>query len=626
MSEGSTTAIVRSKPRSPWLLKTAALCLLAAVVAVGVAAVPFLFDGATLLSDVSAQVRATTGLVIEAKGRARFVFLPDPHVSLGGLHVRDPSGTLTIDADTLQGEVRLLPLLVGRLELSSATLIRPHLTIDLDGGALPPSSMIGRALHADAAVSGPTLQANAGDRLGSVTLVDGTATLRGGGVAHPFLFGDVNVTLAWPDLQSSATLTGTLTVADTKAELATWIAQPSSLMRGDHSAVTLNLHSPPLDLSATGDLVDATTASFRGRVIARAPSLPAALALVGADITSPAPLAHLTLNSDARIDADHGGVISLDLPKLDLHVDGNRYEGTLAFLNGADPGTGKPSLSGTLATEDLTVAPFLSMAPRLTDADRRWTRAPVSLRQATSVRLDLRVSATHLHLTPVTVDDAALAVISRDDRLEIALIEGSAYGGAVKARVSYGVTDGELSLRGAGSFSGADAAALSWDTFGRQIATGSLSGSANIESAGDSPAALMGHLQGWAKGKASEGELSGVDVGLGLRALAQGQAAAVMPALRAGRTPFQTFDVSLRLADGIATVGEATMKGPDATLSISGDANIGSRTLDLHAIAATPADVAPGPRVRLPFDVTGSLNKIVFSPVIGGASAPDQTR
>ena len=160
--------------------------------------------------------------------------------------------------------------------------------------------------------------------------------------------------------------------------------------------------------------------------------------------------------------------------------------------------------------------------------------------------------------------------------------------------MSYGVAGGALNLRGAGSITGADAAAMSWDAFGRQVAAGSLSGSANIESTGESPAALMGHLQGWAKARASDGELSGVDVGLGLRALALGQPAAVMPALRAGRTPFRSFDVSLRLADGVATVADATMRGPDATLTVTGHADVGGRAVDLHAVAATPGGRRPG--------------------------------
>ena len=92
---------------------------------------------------------------------------------------------------------------------------------------------------------------------------------------------------------------------------------------------------------------------------------------------------------------------------------------------------------------------------------------------------------------------------------------------------------------------------------------------------------------------------------------------AVPPALRAGRTPFKRFDAALRLADGVATVGQTTMRGPDATLTIDGQADIGRRTIDLHAIATTPADAVPGPRARLPFDVTGSRGKVIFSPVLG---------
>ena len=92
------------------------------VLVVGNAAGPYLFRVATLQSEIATQVRLTTGLTLATPARARFDLLPSPRIKMSGVHVSDPSGTMTIDADTLQGEVRLLPLLVGRLELASATL------------------------------------------------------------------------------------------------------------------------------------------------------------------------------------------------------------------------------------------------------------------------------------------------------------------------------------------------------------------------------------------------------------------------------------------------------------------------------------------------------------------------
>ncbi len=250
--------------------------LLVLLLAIGHAAGPYLFRVATLQSEIATQVRVTTGLTLATPGRARFDLLPSPRIKMAAVHVSDPSGTLTIDAEAVEGEVRLLPLLVGRLELASATLTKPRLVIDLDGRPVPPDSLIGRAIHAHTgAVAG-------GDqRLGAVTLVDGTATLVSRTPRHLPQFSDIDMTVDWRDLDSPATLTGTMRVAGTATDVAAWIEQPSALMRGDRSAATLRLRSAPLDLTASGDVTAAATTSFKGQLTASAPSLPGLVALCG---------------------------------------------------------------------------------------------------------------------------------------------------------------------------------------------------------------------------------------------------------------------------------------------------------------------------------------------------------
>ena len=150
-------------------LLVAALGLLAVLLCAGAAGAPYLFKGATLRSEISEQLRATMGLTLTAEGPVRFSLFPQPHVEMLGLHVADQTGTLRVDAQSLRGEVRFLPLLVGRLEIASAALQRPNLRIDLDAGETPANSAIGRALRLSPA------PAQGRQRLGIVTLVDGTA-------------------------------------------------------------------------------------------------------------------------------------------------------------------------------------------------------------------------------------------------------------------------------------------------------------------------------------------------------------------------------------------------------------------------------------------------------------------
>ena len=578
--------------------------LLVLLLAIGHAAGPYLFRVATLQSEIATQVRVTTGLMLAAPGRARFDLLPSPRVKMTDVHVSDPSGTLTIDAEALTGEVRLLPLLVGRLELASATLMKPRLVIDVDGRSVPPGSLISHAIHAHDASS-----VGGNQRLGEITFVEGSATLVSRPPNHFPSFSGIDMTVDWRDLDSPATLTGTMSVADTAVEVAAWIAQPSALVRGDHSAVALRLHSAPLDLSASGDVVGVASTSFKGNLSATSPSLPALLARCGMTGALPAPFADLAVNGDATVSIDRAGGVTLDLPSLHLAADGNAYEGTLAYQ-----GAGAARmLSGTLASEQLALQPFLSRLPPLLSSGRVWSDAAVMPTALPGpLQLDIRISASHLKLPPFTVDDAALSVMTRGDRIEIGLNQGTAYGGALKGRLSVGTRSDGLSLRGAGALDGADASAIGWDLVGRQVAAGSLSGSGAFESGGADVAALMAHLKGWARGSATDGDFTGADLGLGLRALARGRNEEAAAALKAGRTPFQTLSFDLRLDDGIATIGEAAMHGRDASLTASGSIDIGLRSLDLHAIAATPETATSGPRATLPLEVGGTFDQPMF--------------
>jgi AsmA protein len=591
-------------PAWGWPVAAACACLGGAVIVVAFAAAPYLFNGASLRSEIAEQVLSTTGLVLKADGPVQFRLLPQPHVEMADLHFTDRSGALTIDAATLAGDVRFLPLLVGRLEIASATLDHPHLIIDLDRKVIPADSTIGRAIKADG-----TMPPDGTGRLGVVTLVEGTAVLKGKARSGPTLIEAVNVTVDWRNLDAPASITGALTFRGVNADVAAWLGQPSSLLRGDHSAIALRIHSTSLDLSANGDVTTAPGLTFHGRLSAGAPKLADALALGGYGATLPAPFENVALTGDATIG---GG--ALDLPNVHLHLDGNDYEGTLAYQTAGE----RPALAGTLATEQLSLAPFLNVAPPILDAERHWSTQQPHVDHTDRLDLDLRISATHLRLPPFVVDDAALAVMTRDNRTEVALVEGKAYGGKLKGRASIGMMDTGLSLRAAGSLNDADVSALTWDGFGRQLAAGALSISANIESAGDTPMALMNGLHGWIKGRASDGELSGVDLGHGLREMDRQRFEAVLPALRNGRTSFGTMVFGLQIVDGVATIDEAVLRGPDTTLNVSGKADIGRRALDLRAIAASP-DADPLAAVStLRFDIGGTFDKPTVMPQFVG--------
>ena len=110
---------------------------LAILVAIAAAAAPWAFSNAALRNEIAAQIRHVTGLAAISQGRAVFVVLPQPHISIDGVSFADPSGALRIDARYFKGYVRLAPLFAGRIEIASATLGQPDMHIDLDGRPMP---------------------------------------------------------------------------------------------------------------------------------------------------------------------------------------------------------------------------------------------------------------------------------------------------------------------------------------------------------------------------------------------------------------------------------------------------------------------------------------------------------
>ena len=88
--------------------------------------------------------------------------------------------------------------------------------------------------------------------------------------------------------------------------------------------------------------------------------------------------------------------------------------------------------------------------------------------------------------------------------------------------------------------------------------------------------------------------------------------------MKAGRTLFRSLAFDLRLDDGVATIGEASMQGRDASLTAAGRIDLGARKLDLHAVAATPEATAPGSRASLPLEIGGTFDKPIVTPEMPG--------
>ena len=144
-----------------------------------VLAVPALWAGLTtwqipgtvLEREVGAQILGLSGMTVTTQEAARFTLLPYPQMAVDGIRLAGAPENLSLEAATMRGKVRLLPLMGGRIELADLTLVRPVLSLAKSGfsdGALAP---IGRLLAPSSEHQAPEMP-----DIRKLTVIDGSVS------------------------------------------------------------------------------------------------------------------------------------------------------------------------------------------------------------------------------------------------------------------------------------------------------------------------------------------------------------------------------------------------------------------------------------------------------------------
>jgi AsmA protein len=430
----------------------------------------------------------------------------------------------------------------------------------------------------------------------------------------------INVTLDWRKPGAAAIVKGQAQLNGETAAIAAFVASPAALLRGQQSPLSLKIDAPSLALSVDGGLASLPEWQFSGSIHAATPSTRALLEKAGYNIPLPGPFGDFEAGCNATVSAR-----SAVLSELHLRFDGNEFEGALAF-QARDP---IPILSGTLATNRLSLQPFLSSLPPAAGRDGQWNHDPFEFREFGSADFDLRISAAHMLFSHFEIEDAAFSVMRTSGRLELNLAGAKAYQGAIKGRMTLVPGDNGASMQAAGTLSGADFATLSYDAFGWPEFYGTLNGTANLESTGASMSELMHNLDGIAQIGVVQGQLKEIDLESALHRIDKSPLA-LLAGIHRGQTAFEKASFGLHFIKGVASIEEGKLENPGLRLGFGGNVDFGERALSLHAIAKPAAGVA-APGMDAPdfqFDIGGSWDDLAFTPDVrglirrSGAAAP----
>ncbi len=572
--------------RPKWLLLPLALAV------AGIASAHWTLSGEALRQELAEQVLQTAGLRATAEGKASFAVLPRPRIKLENVIISDGKGALVIHTDVLRGHLRLWPLLQGRMELSSVQLVSPEISFDYEGRAFSRLGAIARAAEASP-TSDEAKRADA-TRVGTISIVDGTARFQQLGASRSVTLDKVNLTLDWPKVSAPLSLNGTFSWQNEETELAVWLGKPADLLRGQQSAASLKFEGPSLQLATNGTMSGGMRMQFEGRVTAGSRNATQLLDTLGLKSPLPMALQQVQVTGLAR-----ANVHSLALSNLKLSVDGNAFEGTLAIQAGEK----RPSVSGTLASDMIMLAPIVSELPELTQADGTWDKSMLSLSSLNLADMDLRLSANKARLGRASFDDLGASLLLNNGQLEVSLSQARVYGGQVKGRMVLAPQDQTATLRAAGGFSKIDAGAFTKDVFGQLRMSGEADGQIALNGTGDTIDEIMRSLNGTIEARFRNGDIHGIDLEQALRRLDK-RPLSLLTEMRTGRTGFESATVSANLNGGMIELSEALVSGLGVQLAVTGKASVPERKLDMRAIARQTGPTGTnGPQLML--DIRG---------------------
>lgn len=569
------------------LLKIGGIAVVLAAAAAAWA--PWTISTPSLRAEIAGETKRMTGLSLTGGGRHAFALLPRPHVKIEHARLGDATGAFEAEIDVLKIDLRLLPMLAGRLEPAGASLFAPVFRIDLD-----------RPFTAGGAIAALLANKSRDDALGAVAVTDGEAIVTRPSTGFATRIENISAHLDWRRAQAPAAVNGSAVWRGERADLSLWINRPTDALGGIASAASLRVTGDALDLSWDGRLAVDSQLTMNGRTVVSAPSLRRLASVAGAPLPLPGALASLSLRSDMSY-----GPKGLSLPGVALTLDDTSYEGTIN-LRAEER---RPVLSGTLATKLLVADSWTATLPAWRGGDGTWSRDAFDWSDELGADLDLRVSAARVRFGALQFDDTAFSVLLRSGRMEFTLAEAQGYKGVLKARATImPAPGGGLEARCIVSVARVDAAGLFGKALGITRLSGRATGQFAFEATGGSMAQMMRGLDGRGQASLRGGEISGLDLEQALRRVDRRPLAMALD-VRNGRTTFDTAQAVVKIAGGQAEIGPGSVSGPGVQIAFSGSANVGERTVLIRADASQTGGEKLANPPRLPLEFVGSWDE-----------------
>jgi AsmA protein len=569
------------------------------VVLIGLVAMSWFLNRDALRQAVEAQIRAVTGLDLVVNGPIDISVFPASYVSfhdvgLKGGGTSDPA----LNVDVLTANLRLLPLLLQRFEIADVMMLRPHIHVTRDAKGdsnwTPFIDTIAR-----------TMKPGADNQLSfsEIRIEDGELSYEDPTNHLSEALGDIDLSLAWPSISRSFAATGQFDWRGERVDGSISASDFVAALSGDRSGLKARLASALLKLAFDGTVADRTSLMLEGTLTADSTSLRNALRWTGQAPPGSGGFGRFALKARANAVGP-----SIALTNVNVELDGNVAEGVMTYTN-----NGRQTLQATLAAGALDFTPYISTFRLLASGAHDWNRQLFDLNSLSTTDLDMRLSAAQVTVGSSKLGRTALGANLRGGALALSVGEAQMYGGI--ARGSFGIarSDAVADVKAQFQFTDVDLQACASELFGVTKLSGRGNLNVSLVASGSSPFGLAQSLDGTATLTGHDGAIAGFNVEQLLKRLERRPLSGAGN-FRSGSTPYDSMNIAVKFADGIATVDNIRVEGPATRLTLTGTASIPSREYDLKGIASLISAPNTPPSFDLPFVVQGPWDDPLIFP------------
>jgi AsmA protein len=570
--------------------------LVAVVIAAGVctiAAATLVIPVDVVRDAVKSEIRGVTGLDPALRGPVSISMFPAATISFSDVVLDEHAGEEPAFAvDELTANLRLLPLIAGRIEIADISLARPRIVVKVESDGRtnwsPLVDTLARALKPNARRDERVLS------FSEIRISDGVVTVRNPYRGISETLDHAELSLAWPSIAKSFAATGHFTWHGEVVDASLGIADFPAALAGDNSGLKFRANAGPL--KATFDGVMGYEPSFKvdGTLAADAASLREALRWSRGKSLPGGGLSRFALKAHAAV---NGGMASLT--SLNVELDGNVAEGALSYAT-----SGRQTLQGTLAVEKLDLRPYLSSFRLRADDSRDWDRGLIGLDWFDGWDADLRLSAAAVIFSHAALGRSAVTADLRGGRLAISVVESQSFGGRITGTIAVAKENSGAAFQSQMQFDNVALEKCLGELFGIRRIEGIGKLTFAAQSDGANVEELARNINGSVQLTARQGALSGWNVDQILRRL-QRRPLSGNGDFRSGRTPFDTLDIGLHIAHGIATLDDVRLAGANVRVTLGGTASIPDRELELSGTATLIGAADSNVSFDLPFIVQG---------------------